>query len=164
MSQTTVFGNHSNTITPGAGDYSNTLEFEGSAYPGGRAYVVPTAYSGADGVDGSVAGADLTLDDGAAVIGAKGDSTYAAGIGIDLTASATLTIDAFTGSSGKAGVVGGSNYIGGVGGVGVYMTGGGQLNNKGNIFAGVSTYGIGAVGVIASGGTVVTNTVYISGG
>ncbi len=116
MSQT-LSGTYTNTITPGTNGYENTLIFDGTADGGarGRAYVKPTAY-GVDGVYGTLAGASLTLDDGAVVYGAPGNSTVTAGIGIDLTAAGTVTVEAYTGSSGAAGVVGGHNYSGGAGG------------------------------------------------
>lgn len=163
MSQT-LSGTYTKTITPGTGGYENTLIFDGTydGGPRGLAKVIP-APTGADGVYDAVAGANLTLDNGSVVYGAAGDSSVAAGVGIDLTASATVTVDAFTGSSGAAGVVGGHNYSG-AGGIGVSMTGGGHLYNYGDIFAGFGADGIGATGAVASGGTVVTNTAFIYGG
>jgi hypothetical protein len=156
MSQTPS-GTYTKTIAPGTDGYQNTLIFDGvnDGGPRGRAYVYPTP-GGVAGVLDNSAGANLTLDDGAVVRGAEGNSTVAAGIGIDLTASATATIEAYTESSGLAGVVGG---IAGSGGAG-----GGNLYNYGDIFAGTRDNGTGAVGVVASGGTVITNFNLISGG
>jgi len=162
MTITTLTGPYSTTITPGVNNYGLDLTFDATAT------VLPTTI-GAAGVFASAGNVSLTLDGLAAgtktptVQGASGNTSYAGGIGIDLTTAATVTIDATP--QGTLNVVGGFNeYAGFAAGAGVSMTGGGTLNNNGNIAGGEGGGAAGAVGVLASAGTIVNNAGSINGG
>ncbi len=156
----TLTGHYGQTITPGISPYGLSLAFTSTAQ------VLPTA-TGADGVFSAAANVNLTLDGYGYIAAGNGTGSAAAGIGIDLTGSSIVTINtpSTAPGSGLHGVVGGTNFSG-AGGVGVSMTGGGQLTNDSgaSIFGGTGYTAVGAAAVVAAGGTIVTNDGTMYGG
>lgn len=112
--------------------------------------IKPPGYTAASGVDSSTAGVALTIISGGSVYGGIGAAGGVAGIGVDLTASATVT------NSGH--VRGGAGYNqvstdNGSGGTAVQMDGGSLTNS--DLITGGAGYGSGSggAGVIAAPGT-----------
>jgi hypothetical protein len=138
-------------VEPITGDVTTTVYLGSAAYPsplviaaGGK--VAPSGYTAAKGVYSSTAGVALAINSGGSVYGGMGAAGGVGGIGVDLTASATIK------NSGK--IEGGVGYNqvstdNGTGGTAVQMDGGSLTNYdliKGGVGYGTGNGGGGVIG------------------
>jgi hypothetical protein len=151
-----------NQVVIGSANYPSplTITNTGAVKPG---YPSHTSDYGATAVSSNTAG--VTLNNNGTIVGALSAPGGVGGIGVDLTASATVN-NYNSSYSNLDGVIdgGGGNFLGGSGGEGLYLAGG-SLYNRGEINGGGGFRNhSGGVGVNVTGGTVINKGIIVGGG